>query len=66
MSKHADGCEFVGKSFSLYLNNPVGDDESLSINEDGIFYNPKVYSHNEPDVYIRFNYCPCCGCSLTD
>jgi len=65
MTNHKEGCKWEGTYISVYSANPDDDDESLTVDEDGIRHIPAVFSGKEEDIIcINFYYCPICGCEL--
>jgi hypothetical protein len=68
MAKHAEGCEWKDISFHLYQHNDNAPDESLTIDCGHLSYDSNVPSKIvDNDVrYITFNFCPVCGCKLSD
>lgn len=68
MAKHAEGCTWKDINIYLYMNNERGPDESLTIDCEHLSYDSDVHSKNvdNDDRYITFNFCPVCGCKLSD
>lgn len=64
---HKPDCKFVGTDIYVYHNSDNSDDQSIKINEEGIIYNPAIYSGKISDIInIQFNFCPSCGIDLRD
>ena len=62
--EHEAGCKWEDFYVSLYLNNPYGADECLTISENMLIYEANTTKQVEGNVAINFKFCPCCGVEL--
>ena len=66
MFEHKEDCPFKDFSESLTARDPNGPDSQLKIDETGISFEENIYTVNDKDYIIHFNFCPCCGVAKSE